>query len=328
VTIAIRDTGQVEQDSRGQFSFPELRTFMRQNRVFDSVVANAEDDILYTTSDSVYRFGGDYVTPNTFEFFGVAPLLGRSLEPSDYAAGAPPVFVMRYATWLTQFNGDPSAIGKTYMLNGTPRTMVGVMPLRFAWGGADLWLPRNPVTENHLPTHRFERDWYWGAAGRLKPGVSIPQAEADLGVIAQQLSTIHPDDYPKHFKVQVQSLADAVVGHNFRETLFILFAAVGLLLLIGCGNVANLLLARSATREKEFAVRTALGAGRWRLVRQLLAESLVLAAGGSLLGMLIACAGRETSAFARPLQNSFPSCRLFSTTACAPKIRARSRIRR
>ena len=148
-------------------------------------------------------------------------------------------------------------------------------------------MPRNPVTENHLPTHRFERDWYWGAVGRLKPGVSIPQAEADLGVIAQQLSTIHPDDYPKHFKVQVQSLADAVVGHNFRETLFILFAAVGLLLLIGCGNVANLLLARSATREKEFAVRTALGAGRWRLVRQLLAESLVLAAGGSLLGMLI-----------------------------------------
>ena len=291
VTIAIRGTDQNEQDRRNQFSFPELQTFVRQNRVFDSIVANAEDDILYTTGDSTFRFGGDYVTPNTFEFFGVAPLLGRSLEPTDYKPGAPPVFVMRYVSWINQFGGDPSTIGKSYMLNGTPRTMVGVMPLRFAWGGADLWMPRNPVEPDTVSSDHFQRDWYWGAVGRLKPGVSIPQAEADLGVIAQQLATVHPEEYPKHFTVKVETLADAVVGSRFRDTLFILFAAVALLLLIGCGNVANLLLARSATREKEFAVRTALGAGRWRLVRQLLAESLVLASGGSLLGALIAWGG-------------------------------------
>ncbi len=116
--------------------------------------------------------------------------------------------------------------------------------------------------------------------GHLKTGISERAAQADLAVIAQRLSKVYPKDYPKHFTVEVQSLTDLVVG-RFRTMLFIVLGAVGLLLLIGCGNVANLLLARATTREKEFAIRAALGAGRWRLVRQLLVESLILAVGWS-----------------------------------------------
>src|SRR5204863_2722180 len=126
--------------------------------------------------------------------------------------------------------------------------------------------------------------------GHLKPGISIREAEADLTVIAQRLSKVYPKEYPKHFSVHIESLTDLVVG-RFRMTLYIVLAAVGLLLLIGCGNVANLLLARATAREKEFAIRAALGASRWRIVRQLLVESLVLALGGAALGSLMAWGG-------------------------------------
>src|SRR6202034_3264458 len=129
--------------------------------------------------------------------------------------------------------------------------------------------------------------------GHLKPGVSQPEAVADLTVIARRLALVYPKDYPKHFTVEVQSLTDVVVG-RFRTTLYIMLAAVGLLLLIGCGNVANLLLARATGREKEFAIRAVLGAGRLRLIRQLLVESLILALGGAALGTLIAWGGLKS----------------------------------
>src|SRR5438094_6307534 len=129
--------------------------------------------------------------------------------------------------------------------------------------------------------------------GHLKQGVTVKEAEADFTVIAKRLATIYPTEYPKHFTVQLDSLTNMVVG-RFKTTLFIVLAAVGLLLLIGCGNVANLLLARATTREKEFAIRSALGANRWRLVRQLLVESLLLATGGAAVGTLLAWGGLKS----------------------------------
>jgi len=292
VVIRIHNRDSADREWRGAFFYPELREYMTYNHVFDAAVANVEDDIVYTAGGTTIRFGGDYVTPGTFEFFGVPPFMGRALEPSDFQPGAPPVFVLRYAAWVSQFQADPALIGKTFNLNGISRTLVGVMAPRFAWGGVELWLPRSAdAVEVRLDGH-FRR--YWGMVAHLRPGVSLREAEADLTVIAQRLAILYPEEYPKRFSIEVDSFAHAVVPEQFRKILYVLFAAVVLLLLIGCANVANLLLARATTREREFALRSALGASRGRLAGQLLAESFLLAAGGAILGIFIAWAGVKT----------------------------------
>jgi putative ABC transport system permease protein len=291
VSMQIHDTGQNEPGGRGGYSGPEFLDYIAQNHVFDHVIANDQTDVLYSYGEGTERFSGSMVTPGTFEFLGMPALLGRVMQAADYEPGATPVFVLRYKTWVNQFNADPSLVNKQFVLNGTSRTLIGVMPPRFAWGDADVWIPEKPSHADTTPTLGFNR--YWFLMGHLKPGVSEREAQADLAVIAQHLSTVYPKDYPKHFTVEVQSLTDLVVG-RFRTTLFIVLAAVGFLLLIGCGNVANLLLARATTREKEFAIRAALGAGRWRLVRQLLVESMILAMGGAGLGALLSWGGLKS----------------------------------
>lgn len=299
VSVQIHDTERNEPGGRGGYSGPEYLDYVAQNHVFDRVIANDGGDVLYTTGEGTDRFDGGYVTPGTFEFLGMPALLGRVMQPADYEPGAPRVFVLRYKTWVNRFNADPAILNKDFVLNGISRTLVGIMPPRFGWGNSDLWIPEKPSHGDTTPTLGFNR--YWFLLGHLKPGVTEREAQADLTVVAQRLSKVYPKDYPKHFTVEIQSLADLVVG-RFRTTLYIVLAAVGLLLLIGCGNVANLLLARATTREKEFAIRAALGAGRWRLVRQLLVESLMLAVGGAGFGALLAWGGLKSLIAITPLQ--------------------------
>jgi putative ABC transport system permease protein len=288
VSVQIHDTERNEPGGRAGFSGPEFLDYVAQNHVLDRVIANDGLDILYRSGDGTERFDGNLITPGTFEFLGMPAYLGRVAQPADYEPGAPPVFVMRYKTWVTRFSGDPKLINKTFVLNGTQRTLIGVMPPRFGWGDADMWIPAKPSRSVAQAQNGFPQFWF--LLGHLKPGVSIRQAESDLTVVAKNLSTVYPKDYPKKFSVHIETLTDLVVG-RFRTTLYVVLGAVGLLLLIGCGNVANLLLARATTREKEFAIRAALGAGRWRIIRQLLVESFLLAATGAVLGAFLAWAG-------------------------------------
>jgi len=287
VVMAIVDKANKNGGGRNSFKAPEFLAIASRNGVFEDVMGQTGNDVLYRTGEGTEQLQGGFVTSNTFSFLGMPAFLGRPLMPEDFKPGAPPVFELRYRTWVAKFNSDRGILGKSFVLNGVARTLVGVMPPRFALGDNDVWIPAD--LRPNAPQLGSFPDYYFAIA-RLKPGVSTQRAEADLTVVARQLAQEYPKDYPKQFTVQVQSLAAMVVG-DFRSALAIVAAAVGLLLLIGCANVANLLLARSTTREREFAIRVAMGAGRWRLIRQLIVESLALALSGALLGCLLAWAG-------------------------------------
>jgi putative ABC transport system permease protein len=285
---------QAPDEGRQGYTANEVLEFAENNHVFDGLTAAKEDLVLYRHGEGTEQLYGAHVTPGTFEFFGLPALHGRVAQPEDYAPGAPPVFVLRYKTWKERFNGDLSVLNKTFVLNGAARTLIGIMPPRFGWYDADVYIPERLARAAGAAGFP---DWF--LLGRLRPGVSRQRAEADLTVIANRLAKINPQAYPAHFTVQLRKLGDTVIG-RFEETLYTVLAAVGLLLLIACSNVANLLLARATTREKEFALRTALGARRARLVRLLMVESLVLAIAGAALGIFIAWGGLKLLVAAMP----------------------------
>ena len=292
----IHDLDEAGERGRGAFSVPEFLDYEEQNHVFADMIGTAYADVLYTGAGGTQQLNGAYVTTNTFRFLGVEPLLGRWITPDDGESGAPPVFLMNYRLWQEQFHGDRKILGAAFSLNGVPRTLVGIMPPRFQYFGADVWLPLSLTrggadntgnTDAAGVRHVEGGQMYLVAEERRKPGVSLQAAAADLNVIAERLSKVYPKDYPKRFNVRTDTLASDVVG-DFKPMLYILLAAVGMLLLIACSNVANLLLARATAREREIAIRASIGASRGRLIRQLLVESSVLAAAGGAFGCLFA----------------------------------------
>jgi len=293
----------VLKDASGRFFrgpyFPagEFLDYQEHTQVFEDVVGTSLEPMQWVHDAGAERLMIAWMTPNGFTFLGVPPMLGRVFGDADAAPNAPPVAVMNHRAWVRVFAADPAVVGRTLMLNGQPRIVIGVMPPRFEWNIADLWLPAAMSRSDDPQSARGTRAFQ----AHLRPGVSIEAAEAQLDVVAARRAAEHPNDYPPHYRMGVITVINWVV-REFRGVLYTLFGAVSLLLVIACCNVANMLLARGMTREREISIRAALGASRGRIVRQLLVESALLAFAGLVAGCLLAYAGIAALAGYMPRQ--------------------------
>lgn len=261
------------------FSGPQFEV-LRQTQSLESAVAMDWWNLTTTDGELPEDVRSCYISPESARHWGTPALLGRWLLPSDAPYGQEPqrVVVLGYAFWQRYYMGDPGVIGRTLQLVHKNYQVVGVMPPRFKWGDVDVYLPEKLTGDTHI---------HYAASLKLREGVTRAQANAELQPIFEEFKKQEPERYPDKFRVDLRSITD-VYAKPLGPTLYLLLGAVSSLLLIGCGNVSILLLARGAERQHELAVRSAVGAARLRMIRQLLTESLCLATAGATLGVILA----------------------------------------
>jgi len=298
---------ELDQDGkRRQVTGPNFLDWRAQNTVFEHLAAIKITSANLALAEQAERIDLAQTSANFFDVFGVGPQQGRLFVSGDEQAGHAPVVVLSDALWRRRFAGDTGVIGKPVTLDGNSYTVVGITPPGFQYPNkTEAWLPPlklapelDPSTE---PTER-RGSGYLSTVALLKPGVTVAQARSEMETITSRLRQQYPDTNNRRFD-RVFSLHDHLIGDS-RTMLWLLFGAVGFVLLIACANVANLLLASAASRSKEIAIRIALGASRWRVMRQLLTESAILALAGGLLGLFLSSYG--VKAITTLLPQEFP----------------------
>jgi predicted permease len=280
--IAPAFSGKRGPEGRMFYTIPDFLEIRRSSKTLEDAFL-ADQRPFIATGGIPDQVRGVAYSPNAFDFMGVPALHGRTFTPADIPSQQTPprLAVISYLFWQRHYNRDPQALGKQLELDHQQYTVIGILPPRFTWNDAEVYVPlaMTPDSAHAIAT-----------MARIKPGLKLEAANAELQAMTERFAKRNPDVYPKEFHFHVQLLNDWLLG-KFQGTLVILLAAVGFLLLIACGNVSILLLARAAARQKEIAVRVALGAARHRIVRQLLTESVLLSLAGGVIGIALASIG-------------------------------------
>jgi len=282
---------------QGSVSYPNFKDWRERNQSFEKMGAYRWTGFNLTGGDQPERISGRQVSSELLDLLGVVPSVGRNFRADEDLVGAHPVAIISDSLWKRRFGGDRSVLDQNMILNDQPYQIVGVLPSNFDYlNKADVLVPIEAANERSFK----ERQWHPGiqVLARLKHGVSLEQSRGDMTSIAGALAEEYPATNKEHW-VTVGSLYDSMVG-DVRNLLFMLLAAVGFVLLIACANVANLMLARASARQREIAIRSALGASRLRIIRSLIVESVMLALIGGALGLLTAYWGTGVALKALP----------------------------
>jgi putative ABC transport system permease protein len=296
VTIGLIDPKATDQNNNFGFGviptaqdYEDLKATQKSCSLMAGYLSGSTINVTYKNNPQ--RYTGGYVTEDFFKITGVSPILGRDFTAADNKPGAERVIILGYEIWKRDFNGDANVVGQSVRVNSKPATIIGVMPPNFKFPNfEELWTPLYnqfpPIPRGQLvigPNNAAP-----SVMGRLKPGLTLDQANAEFVNLAGQLAREYPKTNQNFTSATVQPLANSLIGVQFRQTVWAMLAAVILVLLIACVNVMNMQFGRAALRAKELAIRGALGATRWRLVRQMLTESLVVAVLGAVSGVLLA----------------------------------------
>jgi putative ABC transport system permease protein len=302
--VAIQEMNQ--EGKRGQVTSANFLDWRAQNTTFEQLTAIKQTTSNLALSDHAERIELAQTNANFFDVFGLTPQYGRLFIPQDEQAGHEAVVIVSDSLWQRRFGSDPSLVGKPITLDGRNFTVIGITPPGFQYPDkTELWVPPLQLVPELYPGQDVTQTrgmGYLAAVALLKPGVSLPQAAAEMETITARLRQQYPNTNNRRFN-RVVSLHEHLIGDT-NKVLWLLLGAVTFVLLIGCANVANLLLASGASRQKEMAIRTALGASRWRVMRQLFTESTILALTGGAFGVLIAIWG--LAAITRLLPGDFP----------------------